>query len=90
MNKSEFITEIAKATGLSKANVGSFYDAQCVVIAESLKRGEEVVLQDILTLVPVRRPARDGRNPSTGAAIKIPAKLSVKVKVSNKIKKAIN
>ena len=90
MNKSEFITEIARATGLTKTNAAAFYDAQTVLITETIKKGEDVVLQDLFTIAPSRRSARVGRNPATGAAVNIPAKLSVSVKISNKIKKALN
>lgn len=90
MNKSEFITALAGATGLTKTDATKFYDAQSVIITEAIKNGDEVILQDLCTFKPSRRSARVGRNPQTGASVNIPAKLSISVKISSKIKKALN
>lgn len=90
MNKSEFITSVAGVAGSTKTEVNKIYDALSVVITEAVKKGEDVVLQDLFTIKPVRRAARIGRNPATGAKVEIKASLSVSVKVSPKIKKALN
>lgn len=90
MKKFDFVEVVSKATGSTKTDTKKFYDAMTVVITDSIKRGEEVILQDLFTIKPVRRSARVGRNPMTGALVNIPAKLTISVKLSPKIKKALN
>ncbi|HZV12944.1 MAG TPA: HU family DNA-binding protein [Candidatus Kapabacteria bacterium] len=74
MNKGELVGAIAKGTGLSKAASESALDNTIDAIKKSLKKGESVSLVGFGTFKVSKRSARTGRNPQTGATIKIPAR----------------
>ncbi|HET7153189.1 MAG TPA: HU family DNA-binding protein [Candidatus Kapabacteria bacterium] len=74
MNKGELVGAIAKGTGLSKAASEAALDHTIDAIKKSLKKGEPVSLVGFGTFKVSKRSARTGRNPQTGATIKIPAR----------------
>lgn len=80
MNKSQLIDDIASESGLTKTESKKALDAIVKAIGGSLAQGEPVALLGFGTLSVTERPARTGRNPQTGASIKIAAKKSVKFK----------
>jgi len=59
-------------------------------ITDSIKKDDKVTLIGFGTFSVTKRAARDGRNPQTGKAIKIPAKKVVKFKVGKKLADAVN
>ena len=73
MNKSELIDQIAKSADLSKAAAGRALDATIAAVKTSLKKGDMVTLVGFGTFYVGKRAARTGRNPRTGAALKINA-----------------
>ena len=73
MNKSELIDAIAKRADLSKAAAGRALDAAIETINSSLKKGGKVTLMGFGTFSVSKRAARTGRNPRSGAEIKIKA-----------------
>jgi DNA-binding protein HU-beta len=73
MNKSELIDAIAKSADISKADAARALDATVVAIKSALKKGDTVTLVGFGTFKVGKRAARTGRNPQTGAAIKIRA-----------------
>lgn len=73
MNKSELIDAIAAKTGESKAASGRSLDAVLDCIKDALGEGNEVAISGFGSFKLAKRPAREGRNPATGATIKIPA-----------------
>lgn len=73
MNKAELIAEIAKATS-TKKEAETALDAGIEAIKKALKKGDSVTLVGFGTFSVSKRKARKGRNPQTGAEIKIPAK----------------
>ncbi len=73
MNKSELINAMAEKSGCSKADVQSNLNALQDVIKEELKKGGTVALTGFGTFKVSDRKARTGRNPQTGAEIKIAA-----------------
>lgn len=79
MNKAELVAAIA-AAGLKKADAQVALNAALDAIAGALKKGENVQLLGFGTFAPVKKAARKGINPATGAAIEIPAKTVVKFK----------
>lgn len=89
MNKSELVQRVADDAGLSRAQaetaVSAFIDA---VIAET-KRGEKVSLLGFGNFVPTARAARMGRNPQTGAPVKIAASKSVRFAPGAAFKEAL-
>ena len=73
MNKTELIDHIAKQADISKAAAGRALEAIVGGIRHSLKKGNAVTLVGFGTFTVSKRAARTGRNPRTGAAIKIKA-----------------
>lgn len=89
VNKSELIDAIAAAAGISKAAAGRALDATTATVTSSLKKGEMVTLIGFGTFYTAQRAARSGRNPSTGATIKIAAANSPKFRAGKALKDAI-
>ena len=90
MNKSELIDAIAKAAGISKAAAGRSLDATTAAITKAMKKGDLVTLIGFGTFYVGKRAARSGRNPRTGAAIKISAANSPKFRAGKALKDAVN
>ncbi len=75
MNKSELIERISKSTELTKVSVEDTLSAAIEIIKKSVKKGEDVTLLGFGTFTKTRRRGRLGRNPQTGAQIKIPPRV---------------
>ena len=90
MNKSELIDQIAKAAGISKAAAGRALDATTGAIGKALKKGDLVTLIGFGTFYVGKRAARNGRNPRTGAAIKIKSAKVPKFRPGKALKDALN
>ena len=90
MNKKELIESIADAAEISKAAAEKALNGTLAAIAEALKKGDRVTLVGFGTFSVSKREARKGRNPQTGAEIKIPAKNIAKFKAGSKLSAAIN
>jgi DNA-binding protein HU-beta len=73
MNKSELIEHIAKQADISKAAAGRALDAIVGGVKTTLKKSGTVTIVGFGTFAVTKRAARTGRNPRTGAAIKIKA-----------------
>lgn len=89
MNKSELIDAIAKRADLSKAAAGRALDAAIETINSSLKKGGKVTLVGFGTFSVSKRAARTGRNPRSGAEIKIKAAKVPKFKPGRALKDAV-
>jgi DNA-binding protein HU-beta len=74
MNKAELIADLAQETGLTRSNVLKVIDALLAEVTRTLKRGDRVAFVGFGTFGVSKRKARTGRNPQTGAAIKIAAR----------------
>lgn len=73
MNKSELIESIAKSSELTKADAERALNATIETIVKAVAKGDTVTLVGFGTFKSSKRAARTGRNPATGAAIKIAA-----------------
>lgn len=73
MTKAELIDKIASGAGLTKSDASKALDATLDAIKAALKKGQKVTLVGFGTFGVSKRKARKGRNPRTGAEIKIPA-----------------
>jgi len=73
MNKAELVEAIAKKTGGTKASVEGTLDALMETVTVTLTKGDSVALIGFGTFSVSKRAARKGRNPATGAEIKISA-----------------
>ena len=73
MNKSDLIERVADMTGEAKSRSSEFVDATFEIVQTALAKGEKVTIPGFGTFTARPRKARTGRNPQTGAAVKIPA-----------------
>lgn len=90
MNKSEMIDALAEKTGTSKVKAGEHIDATIEIIKAALAKGDKVQLIGFGTFEVGSRAARTGRNPRTGADIKIAAAKVPKFKAGATLKAAVN
>ena len=90
MNKAELVEAIAKKTGGTKASVEGTLDALMETVTVTLTKGDSVALIGFGTFSMSKRAARKGRNPATGAEIKIPASKVAKFSAGAKLKKSVN
>jgi DNA-binding protein HU-beta len=90
MTKAELIGTMAKDAKISKVAAGAVLDSFMSNVAKALKnKGGKVTLVGFGTFQKSRQKARKGRNPQTGAPIKIQAKNVVKFKAGKGLKAAI-
>ena len=73
MNKSELIDVAATEADISKAAAGRALDAILAAVVKAVAKGDSVTLVGFGTFKSSKRAARTGRNPATGAEIKIAA-----------------
>ncbi len=90
MNKGDLISNVAKDAGLTKAQAGEALDSVLNNISGCLSKGDKVTLIGFGTFSTSKRNARTGRNPRTGAEIKIPAKNIVKFKAGKAFTDQVN
>ena len=90
MNKTKLVAAIADEAGLSKKDAEKALKAFTDVVTEELKKGEKVQLVGFGTFEVSERAAREGRNPQTGAAMKIAASKAPKFKAGKALKDLIN
>ncbi len=89
MNKSDLVDHIAKQADISKAAAGRALEAVVGGVRASLKRGNAVTIVGFGTFTVGKRAARTGRNPRTGAAIKIKAAKVPKFRPGKALKDAL-
>ncbi len=90
MNKTQLIENVAKATKGTKADATRYIDAVINSIQASLKGGKEVRLVGFGTFYVANRKATTGRNPRTGAPIKIKASKQPKFRPGKQLKQSVN
>lgn len=90
MNKSELIEHIAQQADISKAAASRALDAVLGGIQSTLKKGDTVSLLGFGTFAVSTRAARTGRNPRTGAEIKIKKAKVPKFRPGKALKDALN
>lgn len=89
MNKSDLISKVASTSGLTKTDAEKAIDATFSSITQSLKEGNEVRLIGFGTFAVANRAATEGRNPRTGAPLKIAATRLPKFKAGKQLKDAV-
>ena len=89
MTKSQIVSHFAGKFELSKKASAAIIDEVAALAVSETKKAGSFTLSGIGKLVLVKRKARMGRNPGTGAAIKIPAKTVVKMRLAKAAKDAI-
>ncbi|HEX8988578.1 MAG TPA: HU family DNA-binding protein [Rhodocyclaceae bacterium] len=73
MNKSELVEATAKEAGLSKAAAEKALSATIAAVVKAVSKGDSVTLVGFGSFKSAKRAARTGKNPKTGATIKIAA-----------------
>jgi DNA-binding protein HU-beta len=90
VTKAQLVSDVAAAAGVSKVDaekvVSSFFD----LLISSAKRGDKVAWPGFGSFRTTRRAARTGRNPRTGAAVKVPATTAMKFTSSSTLKASLN
>ncbi len=89
MNKAELISKIAEDAGITKVQANATIDAFVEAVTKTLKKGDKVTLVGFGTFSVSKRAARNGRNPQTGAVIKIKAKKVAKFKAGKDLSSKI-
>lgn len=89
MNKGDLVAKIAKDACITKAQAEAAFDATLEGIQAALKKGDKATFVGFGTFSVTKRKARTGRNPQTGAEIKIPARKVVKFTAGSELKKAV-
>lgn len=90
MNKMELVEHIVAETELSKTAAAAVIDAIVGGITKALKKGDDVRLVGFGTFSVKKRAAGKGRNPATGASIKIPASKNARFKAGTALKATLN
>ncbi len=90
MNKSELIESVVKTTALGKREVEDTVNALIHTIVTEVKGGRRVAVVGFGAFAPTRRSARTGRNPQTGASVRIPASKGIRFSPSTTIKSVLN
>ena len=90
MNRGEFVAAISEQSGLTKADADRAIEAMFKVVKKALKSGDSISLVGFGTFVVRKRAARSGRNPRTGATIKIKASKVPAFKAGKALKDALN
>jgi len=89
MTQTEIDNTLADSSGLKKTDVKGLFDAIADLAAKEVKKNGEFTLPGFGKLVKATRKAREGRNPATGATIKIPAKTTVKFRLGKAMKDSV-
>lgn len=90
MNSTDIADQLAGTTGLTKAEAKKAVERVFAAIGEAAAKGEEVSIPGFGKFKVKNSPAREGRNPSTGATIKIPASRKIGFSVAKALKDKIN
>jgi len=89
MTKSQMLAVLAEKAEVSKKQAGGLIDAMIELAYSEVKKNGVFAIAGLGKLVKVNRKARMGRNPATGATIKIPAKTVVKFRLAKAAKEAV-
>lgn len=90
MNNSDLADTIATNHGLSKADARKVVDGMFSAIAEAASKGSEISLNGFGKFKVKDSPAREGRNPATGAAMQIAASKKLTFSPAKAVKEQLN
>ena len=89
MSQSEVLNHFAEKTGMSRAQVKEFFEELHSLASREVTSSGEFILPGLGKFIKSQRKERQGRNPATGEAIKIPAKTTLKFRVGKNVKKSV-
>lgn len=90
MNKSDLISAVAEATSMTKVDCEKAINATFDSVSKELGNNGSVTLVGFGTFSVLQRAERTGKNPQTGATIKIPAKKVAKFKPGKALSELVN
>ncbi|MGN0031007.1 MAG: HU family DNA-binding protein [Candidatus Gastranaerophilaceae bacterium] len=90
MNKEELVQEIAKKANVTQKEASEVLSSLVETIQKTVAKGKKVTLVGFGTFEPRKRAARTGRNPQTGAPLKIAAKTVPAFSAGKKFKTVVN
>ena len=90
MNKAELVDAVREAAGLERRQAESAVEAMVDAIVSAVKAGDRVSIPRFGTFNQTSRAARTGRNPQTGAPVKIAASKGVRFGPASAFKEALN
>ncbi len=90
MNRTELVEKVAAATGLEKRVAENAVKAVIDTVVDETKAGNKVSIFGFGTFTPNSRAARTGRNPQTGAPVKIAASKGVRFAPASAYKSSLN
>lgn len=90
ITKTALIDAFAEQSGLSKKDAGAALDALTDTVMLLMKQGSTVALPNLVKLEPRPTPARQARNPATGAMIDVPAQTTPKASFFKTVKEQLN
>jgi DNA-binding protein HU-beta len=85
MNKAELVSKISDDSGISRSQANTALNSIIDAVTKTLKSGNKVTLVGFGTFSVSKRNARTGRNPQTGATIKIKAKKVARFKAGKEL-----
>lgn len=85
MNKADLVTKLASDVGITKVQATAALESFIDGVTKTLRAGNKITLVGFGTFSVTKRAARKGRNPATGAAIKIKAKKVAKFKAGKEL-----
>lgn len=89
MTQSEVLNHFAEKFDMKRTQVKEVFDELATLAGSEVKKNGEFVLPGFGKLVLSERKAREGRNPQTGETIQIPAKTTLKFRVSKGMKDTV-
>lgn len=90
MNKSELIIKISEEAGITKVQANAALSSFVKSVTKTLNSGGKVTIVGLGTFSVSKRAARVGRNPQTGATIRIKSKIVAKFKAGKNLSKKIS
>lgn len=90
MKKSDLVKSVSLSVGVDRNTCDKVIDAFIEELQHTLKLGEKIILQKFITLEPLERTARKGRNPQTGEVETFKPSRYVKCKFSRMFKEMMN
>ena len=90
MNKSELIDVVAKDSGLARTDAAKAVDSLVSAVMKAMKKGDDVAITGFGKFSVAKRGARNGRNPATGAPLKIKASKAPKFTAGATLKATVS
>lgn len=90
MKRSKLLSIISANSGVSRMKCDAVLEATVDAITDALSRGDEIKIQNFMTIKVGKRPERSARNPMSGEIVIFPEVKTVKCVISKALKDAVN